>query len=423
MINLLIGAPGGGKSYEAVVYHVLPALKAGRKVITNLPLSVEMFERLDGDFPGLIELRAETKADRPDVSESGAPVSRFLSRLKTGFNKYPFSAACDYGDLWRHPETKTGPLYVIDECHIALPKIGTPIEVEEWYSLHRHESADVLLITQSYGKINAAVRDLVQICYRVRKNVAFGSDKSYTRKVQDGIRGEVVNTSIRRYEKRFFSLYNSYTKGGGQELQANDITPLWQRWPFIGVAICILLTVGLLTFGPSANIWKVPEAKKPPVAASPGSDLVASRAAVAKPPTPDLMAVSVKESPPADGVFPDGPFEGKTIHMVGHMIAGEKVYAIYRIAQNGLDVMDTRLKDLLAVGYGVEVLAPCISRFTWAKKSWWVTCDRGSAGVSVGGHSIHRAPEAVEDLAGGKGSPLAGNQPPAVPRPPSSATM
>ncbi|EPW3551744.1 zonular occludens toxin domain-containing protein, partial [Pseudomonas aeruginosa] len=38
MINLILGQPGGGKSHEAVVYHVVPALNQGRKVITNLAL-------------------------------------------------------------------------------------------------------------------------------------------------------------------------------------------------------------------------------------------------------------------------------------------------------------------------------------------------------------------------------------------------
>lgn len=88
MYNLLIGPPGGGKSYEAVVYHVLPTLEAGRKVITNLPLNVAEFGLIDARFPALIELRTKSKRE-------GA---------------IPFSVPEDYGDDWRNKTTGIGPL-------------------------------------------------------------------------------------------------------------------------------------------------------------------------------------------------------------------------------------------------------------------------------------------------------------------------
>jgi len=57
MIDLLEGIPGSGKSYEAVVYHVLPALKNGRKVVTNLPLNVDAFAKLDARYRDLLDIR------------------------------------------------------------------------------------------------------------------------------------------------------------------------------------------------------------------------------------------------------------------------------------------------------------------------------------------------------------------------------
>ena len=159
MINLLLGAPGGGKSYEAVAYHILVALMRGRKVVTNLPLQVDAFERLQPGLSDLIELRHRTLAVRPEDAPKWTP--------------RPFAHVEDYADPWRHPDG-FGPLYVIDECHMCLPARDTERAVEEWFSMHRHHNVDVLLITQSYGKINAAIRDLVQMVYRVRKNVALG---------------------------------------------------------------------------------------------------------------------------------------------------------------------------------------------------------------------------------------------------------
>lgn len=228
MINLLLGQPGGGKSYESVAFHILPAVvEQGRKVITNLPLRLDMWEHF---FPGstkLIEIRGNYQFDGK------------LCR--------PFSRVEDYGDSWRG-ENDLGALYVIDECHKFLPRVGTPVSVEEWYAEHRHEGADVLLITQSYGKISPAIRDLVQVVYRCKKATAFGSNDKYIRKVQDGLRGEVVNTSIRDYEPKYFPLYKSHTKSNGAVIEAlaSDIVPLWKRWPFKGAAICLVVVVFLV---------------------------------------------------------------------------------------------------------------------------------------------------------------------------------
>ena len=225
MINLIVGPPGGGKSYEAVVYHILPALKRGRKVITNLPLDLARLSVLDESFLDLVEIRTTTNAEKPETDWEKAEnlYKKFgIAAKREYFVNRPFAHPEDYGDPWRSESDGSGPLYVIDECHLALPRGATKIAVEEWYSLHRHESADVLLITQSYGKVSKSIIDLVQVCYRVKKGTAFGSASQYIRKVQDGVRGDVVNTTVRKYEKRYFGLYKSHTRGGGAELAAED---------------------------------------------------------------------------------------------------------------------------------------------------------------------------------------------------------
>ncbi|MFB9215678.1 zonular occludens toxin domain-containing protein, partial [Vibrio sinaloensis] len=57
MIFGLAGRPRSGKSYEAVVYHIIPAVKEGRKVITNIPLNIDKFKKIFGDKADLIEVR------------------------------------------------------------------------------------------------------------------------------------------------------------------------------------------------------------------------------------------------------------------------------------------------------------------------------------------------------------------------------
>ena len=230
MINLLIGPPGGGKSYEAVVFHVLPTLEQGRKVITNLPLNIAEIAKIEPRAPALIEMRTKSR-------KAGCEV---------------FGDVSDYGDDWRDPETGQGALYVIDECHKPLPRGSTPRPVDEWYAEHRHEGADVLLMTQSYGKVSKAITDQVQTLYRVKKMTVFGKPTHYIRKVQDGTRGEVMSTAQRKYEERFYKLYKSHTRSLSAVLEADarDIAPAYKKFYRASVVVAV---IGLLICGYQAT--------------------------------------------------------------------------------------------------------------------------------------------------------------------------
>lgn len=357
MINLLIGPPGGGKSYEAVVYHVLPALAAGRLVITNLPLDMERIGQLDASWPGLV-VKVE------DTAGQGGTVRAF-STLK------------DYGNPWRHPVTGSGPLYVIDECHMAMPRGETKRDVEEWYALHRHESADALLITQSYGKLSKSIVDLVQVCYRVKKGTAFGTASQYIRKVQDGVRGDVVNTSIRKYEKRYFGLYRSHTRGGGEELAANDIVPIWKRWPFIGAALFITLGLGIFAFGPASfNPIKNGQAKNVqpvPVRVQEfhNGNLVA-----------DTVPAKPEEKTELEPVH---PYSGRGLHIVGSIVRGTVTKYVFAVSQNGQVVSNVDSNDLKTLGYKIDGPTNCAAKISYESWNRWVICDAPQISVTVGG--------------------------------------
>lgn len=370
MINLLIGPPGGGKSYEAVVYHILPALAKGRLVITNLPLDLERLRQIDESYPALIKMVGNRKG--MVAAKAGGWGRPAVAAEEEGIIR-AFSTMADYADPWRHEVTGSGPLYVIDECHLGLPRGGTLLEVEEWYSLHRHESADVLLITQSYGKVSKSIVDLVQVCYRVKKGTAFGLSKNYIRKVQDGVRGDVVNTAVRKYEKRYFGLYKSHTRGGGSELEADDIVPIWKRWPFIGAAVMITLACTIFFAGGAPNILKpnIPQAKAEP-----------SRLAAGLPGQKSDIRAPVAEKEPE----PTGhPYAGRTLHLAGVLRGRGGVFYSFVVAQNGQKVSEVSGVDLERLGYKIKEGADCAAQVSFDKWSNWVICDAPQVGVAPSG--------------------------------------
>lgn len=367
MINILLGPPGAGKSYEAVVYHVLTSLLDGRKVVTNLPLQVEAFKAYGID-PKLIELR------HPNM-----------------MNPKPFSTIEDYGSDWRN-EDGVGPLYVIDECHKALPKGMTSRAVEEWYAEHRHEGADVLLITQSYGKISQSIRDMVQICYRVRKATALGSDKRYIRKVQDGLRGEVMNENIRSYDPKRFCLYKSHTKSNSPvaEATAKDVKPFWKHWSVIGGAIlvplglvAVMLTIGSVLY-PDPEPTEAPKVKRVMTV----QDAKNTYAGQPRPVVQSSPRQPTEVSQPVEAEQkkePRHPYFGKGLHISAYIKAeetGREMYSI-SVSQNGQRVFRMSDAELVASGYTVDRVTPCLMRVEFGDYSDYITCDAPTQNVPL----------------------------------------
>lgn len=332
-LTMMLGPPGAGKSYEAVVFHVLPALQSGRKVVTNLPLNVEAFEAFDVD-PELIDLVHATKD-----------------------NSRPFGRVEDYQSDWRHPVSGIGPLFVIDECHFAMPRGGTAREVEEWYSMHRHEGVDLILMTQSYGKVSKAICDIVQTAIILRKNTNLGSQKSYRREVRDGLsRSNRLTVDLRRYKAKFFPLYQSYTRGGKAEGEATDIRPLWRRWQFYGLGLVVLFVGYQALFGTGFQMFgaadKAPAAKgeKPPAQGG-------ASAAVARKPGIGQSVGGLRD-----------------LSVVGTVAIGPETVAIFRAIKGGGKATYTA-NQLIRQGFQITPVGPCLYRIAFRTDQVEVGCE------------------------------------------------
>lgn len=379
MINLLLGPPGGGKSFEAVVFHILPALRKGRKVITNLPLNLDEIKKLNPKYLDLISLRQDDVHAQVEKN-SWNPFHRIWDKHLVNKTYRPFASLADYGDVWRHPVNGAGALYVIDECHKALPAKGTLIEVEEWFAEHRHEFVDVLLITQSYGKVSKAITDACQVVYRVKKATALGSNNAYIRKVQDGLRGEVVNESIRRYKPEFFKYYKSHTRSdsAGAELAASDIVPFWKRWPVIGSAVCFLGVLFLLFSGKS-NVNPMSSAQAIP---QPQASALPDGFEPYSLPESGVVSIDVKQVEVKPEPKQKHPFEGLTLHIVGFLQSATKWRYTFSADQNGQPSFFLTQTHLEESGYTVDKLSDCSAKISYKDISFYAVCDNASVGIS-----------------------------------------
>jgi zona occludens toxin len=390
MINGIEGIPGSGKSYEAVAYHVLPALEAGRKVITNLPLVVEMFAAINPDYRKLLELRKRAQpirgtwdASRMDENGNGNAFDLFEDGHVEvpGSAAKPFTGVWDYFTVWKHPETGHGPLFVIDEAHVPLPRVSADSQVREWFALHRHFNVDVLLMSQRFRKIHPDISELTAILVRCRKADILGRKDSYIRKVHSGYPGAVISTEERPYKEQYFPLYKSHTQGNSvAEASASDVKPFSVKFKRFTYAWWVVTVVAIAyVFWPSGDDKAKPKpARRPPVVSSPVVPVVhkpeASGAAQR------LQVVEASAPVELDEVDPEH-FAGKGVHLTGVIAAGGREVYTFVVSSSGRQIMTLVGADLERAGYTFKPLGYCAGVLTFRAKSRPVTCDGPSLAV------------------------------------------
>lgn len=409
MINGLEGIPGSGKSYEAVVYHVLAALQSGRKVITNLPLNIEMFGAIDPAFVPLLDVRFRSRpvlgtwdANRVDdkgngnafeLWPSGKPPELPVLTLQAGSSPYGavaprarprvdsvvFGQVWDFYDTWRHADGR-GPLFVIDECHVAFPERSvnesTDPQVVEWFKLHRHFNADVLLMTQSFRDINQPIARLLAMLIKVRKADILGNKAAYIRKVHAGYRGAVISTDERKYLPQYFPLYKSHTQGlSVAESSAQDVTPFLVKFNrFKWFWLVLTAVYGVYAFWPKSEPEPVFHRQMQETI----SKLPRDSTGAVLPASVSSAPVSSASAPVPAASDPDvepEPLREKMVHITGWMRGVSNTVYTFAVSSGGQRVFDLQESDLKSAGYVWKPLADCMGYLIYKGVMRSVTCD------------------------------------------------
>lgn len=383
MINGLSGRPGSGKTYEAVVRHILPALKEGRMVVTNIPLKVDWF-----------------------VMVCGPHVLQLIKLVDGGFHNYGekryFSQAQDFlqYDTWRN-ENNQGVYFFVDESHLSMPQGGTDKALKEYLSMHRHYGHDIMLLTQNFRKVDRDVKDMVQNCYFCTKLSFLGRDEKYVVKVADGVSRNYITTHQREYDSKYYAAYQSHTKANGSVTEATtaDVTKWYQRWTTKGAVICFGLAILILL----ANFSR----EKPDLQANAQEKLYSSRnpdANAEQQPIesqPQAPAQAVTSSPrqqaqpkKEDKTSGSHPFNNVDLHLSGYYedydrLGRFKKIVYFAVSRNGQYLSEVTNSDLALAGYNVQLLANCVARVSYGDSyERFVLCDTPSVGVTSASESL-----------------------------------
>lgn len=212
-INAYTGLMGSGKSYECVTSVIIPAVKAGRRVVTNV-------DGIDGDA-----IRAYC------VEKWGLDEGKLGQVVHCTNDDVPKASFLPHGTAI-DTLCKAGDLICIDE---AWRFWGTDCKLlsehKVFFREHRHYvdpdtkvSCDLVLMVQDISDLHRTLKVVVELTFRTTKLKSLGLSKSYRVEMWEGFKlskGSRVGVQNRSYDRQVFPLYSSYAGGAGKELQVD----------------------------------------------------------------------------------------------------------------------------------------------------------------------------------------------------------
>lgn len=257
-IYAYVGLPGSGKSYGVVANQILPALKDGRQVVTNLPLKVELLREF---IPGcdVRTFNVDEIAQDPERCD----------------DLFPPGAVVVIDEVWR--------LWPAGQKVDKIPEAYKSLLAEHRHRVDRKgRSMQIVLVCQDLAQIAAFARQLVEQTFVHRKLGALGMRGRYTVGIYEGnVTGltppesKRINSSIGKYAANVWRFYQSHTMSesateGADETAVDERGTVWKR-PILWLG----LVAALVGFG-WGGTWVYGAVKGPGSAV--GGDAVGARA-------------------------------------------------------------------------------------------------------------------------------------------------
>lgn len=196
------GLPGAGKTYEALVFHIIPAIKQRRSVVSNIRgLNIEKIAELSQQSVELVRLLIINVQPAEQDSETGE-VQRCINDM------------CD--------KTPDNALIVWDEIQDYFPSgnYKMPLNQQKFWTEHRHRGLDVIIMGQDRGDVHKIIRNRIRTVIYFLKLEAIGKSNKYKWEIYQKQRfGKFVKcgSGVRDYEEKYFGSYMSVRRDDVQK--------------------------------------------------------------------------------------------------------------------------------------------------------------------------------------------------------------
>ncbi|ELD0486780.1 zonular occludens toxin [Escherichia coli] len=233
-ITAYIGLPGAGKSYEMVRSVIIPAMKAGRRIVTNV-------YGVDDE-----KIRAYIRKHDKTVSDISGELVFVTNEqvLKPDFFPVPGVES---------PVAHAGDLIVLDECHRFFSSDSTMSEQARIFAAeHRHyvnvqgHTSDLVLVNQALGTLCKFMKERIETTYRMTKLIALGLNNRYRVDVFSGCRlsrANLVNSYQEKYKSEIYSLYHSYDGVNAEEQRIDSRARVFKKSTLIYFLFFIIFIV------------------------------------------------------------------------------------------------------------------------------------------------------------------------------------
>lgn len=327
------GKPRQGKSYSVVSRVIIPALKKGRTVVTNIPMTDRASELAESNGAKLVQ-----------VPRGTTDILAFADMLlgdKSGAGEY--QPNMDYA----------GAVFVLDEFMFLMPS-GVKVaaihdKVKAFFAMHGHVSAngystEIVILSQDASQFNAMVKGLVEQSFIVEKTM-IGKKSVMNLKVYSGCAGAIRSVFVRSethpYDVDVFPFYKTQTMSDsfGDESKTDDATNLL-KLPALRYGVGALLLIPVAIYGAILTF----------------SGLFSQ----SDPPAPSVDAELQQSSPTPPPLVPSAPppaplLAGYTLWLSANNNTNGKQYIRVRgVSSSGasIDLTPAQLRDL---GYQVSV--------------------------------------------------------------------
>ena len=272
----MTGKPGAGKSYESVAHTIMPALAAGRRVVTNIPLDIQVIgvvlaKQITASGWSLPDARAifdaggRLAADgylnedgrardlaKIEHVESAVKAIAEPAELRMELWAEPDADVLYFpSDVWRTPPKPSkgeawqarahkaaqdvrrmwfagaidlpGALFVLDEVWRLWPsgmrQDTVPVDERRFLAEHRHAVADgrsqeIALLVQSERNISSWPLEQVDHWVQLVKLNKLGIRGGYKARIWDSVDRDrtLLRKEVRRYDPRYWRCYQSATR-------------------------------------------------------------------------------------------------------------------------------------------------------------------------------------------------------------------
>lgn len=251
-INVYCGVMGSGKTYEVTKNVIVPAIRKGRNVVSNISglnetaIHEYIVHKWGDPLEKLGSIRLCEDSDIIEVTET-------TRVLKASF--LPWNAS----DGDKKSFVKAGDLVVIDEAQrywdttAKLPKAHLLFFTEHRHFAHPETkvTCDLVLMLPSMALLHRALKSIAELSFCCTKLKAVGAPKSYRIEMWEGTkqtRKDRQRVEVRPYDKDVYPLYQSYEGGAGKEHVVDKRQQITSPAKIAAFAVLLLLCFGGTSF-------------------------------------------------------------------------------------------------------------------------------------------------------------------------------